>query len=65
MVWKLLGAGLIGWFAKSVWEKHGGKVAERLPIVEKLGLAESPPTVKRRKARTKVRKGNIRQDDDQ
>jgi len=63
MVWKLLGAGLIGWFAKSVWEKHGGKVAQRLPIVEKLGLAESPPTVRRRSG-NQPRSGNIRDDED-
>jgi len=55
--------GILGWVGNNVWRKHGPKIAERYPIVEKIGLAESPPDVVRREANASVRRGNIRDRD--
>ena len=52
-------AGVCGWVGSNVWEKHGPKVAERFPIIEKIGLADSPTEVTRREANASVRKGNV------
>jgi len=52
-------AGVLGWFGSNVWQKHGPRVAERFPIVEKVGLAESPVDVKRRDANASVKSGNV------
>jgi len=57
-----LGAGItgvLGWVGSNVWAKHGPKLAERFPIVEKIGLAEPPTKVTRREANASVRSGHI------
>lgn len=54
MVWDYLIVGFIGWVAGSVWNKHGSKAAQRLPVLEKIGLAEPPSEVTRRKARVSI-----------